>query len=95
MAFTEARRVPVGAETRVVLFASGLGANRSAANTRLIAQLEDGRRVTLTVEYAGPTADFPGIDQIIFKADASLSGQTRVLLTIEGGEESWVALPVQ
>lgn len=95
MAFTEARRVAVGAETRVVLFASGLGANRSAANTRLIAQLEDGRRVTLPVEYAGPTADLPGIDQIIFKADASLSGQTRVLLTIEGGEESWVSLPVR
>jgi uncharacterized protein (TIGR03437 family) len=94
-AFTEARRVPVGAETRVVLFASGLGANRSAANTRLIAQLEDGRRVTLPVEYAGPTADFPGIDQIIFKADATLSGQTRVLLTIEGGEEAWVSLPVR
>jgi hypothetical protein len=95
MAFSEARRVPVGAETRVVLFASGLGANRSAANTRLIAQLEDGRRVTLPVEYAGPTADLPGIDQIIFKADASLSGQTRILLTIEGGEESWVSLPVR
>lgn len=95
MAFSEARRVPVGAETRVVLFASGLGANRSAANTRLIAQLQDGRRVTLPVEYAGPTADFPGIDQIIFKADASLSGQTRVLLTIEGGEEAWISLPVR
>jgi hypothetical protein len=95
MAFSEARRVPVGAEARVVLFASGLGANRSAANTRLIAQLEDGRRLTLPVEYAGPTADFPGIDQIIFKADASLSGQTRVLLTIEGGEESWVSLPLR
>ncbi len=95
MAFSEARRVPVGAETRVVLFASGLGANRNSANTRLIAQLEDGRRVTLPVEYVGPTADFPGIDQIIFKADASLSGQTRILLAIEGGEESWVSLPLR
>jgi uncharacterized protein (TIGR03437 family) len=95
MAFSEARRVPVGTETRVVLFASGLGANRSSANTRLIAQLEDGGRVSLPIEYAGPTADFPGIDQIIFKADASLSGQSRVLLTIEGGEESWVSLPVR
>lgn len=95
MAFSEARRVPVGAETRVVLFASGLGTNRSAANTRLIAQLDDGQRVTLPVEYAGPTADFPGIDQIIFKADANLSGQTRILLAIEGGEESWVSLPLR
>lgn len=95
MAFSEARRVAVDTETRVVLFASGLGINRNAANTRLIARLEDGRRVTLPVEYAGPTADFPGIDQIIFKADASLSGQTQILLTIEGGEESWVSLPVR
>lgn len=95
LAFSETRRVPVGAETRVMLFASGLGVNRSAANTRSIAQFKDGRRVTLPVEYAGPTANVPGIDQIIFKADSSLSGQTRILLTIEGGEESWVSLPVR
>jgi len=95
MAFSETHRVPVSTETRVVLFASGLGINRNAANTRLIAQLENGQRLTLPVEYAGPTADFPGIDQIIFKADASLSGQSQVLLTIEGGEESWVSLPVR
>jgi hypothetical protein len=95
MDFSEARRGPVGAETRVVLFASGLGSNRSAANTRLIAQLEDGQRVTLPVEYAGPTADLPGIDQIIFKANANLSGQTRIQLAIEGGEESWVSLPLR
>jgi Putative metal-binding motif len=94
MAFTETRRVAVDNEMRVVLFASGLGANRSASNTRLIAQLEDGRRITLPVEYAGPTANLPGIDQIIFKTDASLSGP-RILLTIEGGEESWVSLPIR
>jgi hypothetical protein len=95
IAFSEDRRVPVGGETRVVLFASGLGVNRSAANTKLIAQLQDGRRLMLPVEYAGPTAGFPGIDQIIFKADAGLSGQARILLTIEGGEEIWLSLPVR
>lgn len=95
IAFSEARPVPVGTDTRVVLFASGLGVNRSAANTKLIAQFQDGRRLTIPVEYAGPTASFPGIDQIIFKADAGLSGQTQILLTIEGGEELWLSLPVR
>jgi uncharacterized protein (TIGR03437 family) len=95
MAFTEARRVPAGGETRVMLFASGLGLSLGAGVTRLIAELEDGRRVLLPVEYAGPLVDLPGVDQIIFKADGALAGQTRVLLTIEGGEESWVSLPVR
>jgi uncharacterized protein (TIGR03437 family) len=95
MAFSEVRRVPADGETRVMLFASGLGRSRGASVTRLIAELEDGRRVILPVEYAGPLVDLPGVDQIIFKADSALAGQTRVLLTIEGGEESWVTLPVK
>ena len=95
MAFNEARRVPTGGETRVMLFASGLGLNCGAGVTRLIAELEDGRRVVLPVEYAGPVADFPGVDQIIFKADGAVAGQTKVLLAIEGGEEVWVSLPIR
>jgi uncharacterized protein (TIGR03437 family) len=95
MAFTEARRVPTGGETRVMLLASGLGLSRSADITRLIAELEDGRRVVLPVEYAGPVTNLPGVDQIIFKTDGALAGQTRVLLAIEGGEEAWVTLPLR
>jgi uncharacterized protein (TIGR03437 family) len=95
MAFNETHRVPAGGETRVMLFASCLGLSRGAGTTRLIAELEDGRRVLLPVEYAGPLIDLPGVDQIIFKADSALASQTRVLLTIEGGEESWVTLPVR
>jgi uncharacterized protein (TIGR03437 family) len=95
MAFNETRRVPAGGETRVMLFASGLGINRGAGTTRLIAELEDGRRVVLPVEYAGPVTNLPGVEQIIFKPDGALAGQTRVLLAIEGGEEVWVTLPVR
>jgi hypothetical protein len=95
MAFNEVRRIPVGGETRVMLFASGLGLNRGAGTTRLIAELEDGRRLILPVEYAGPLIDLPGVDRIIFKVDGALTGQTKVLLAIEGGEESWVTLPVR
>lgn len=95
MAFNETPRVPAGGETRVMLFASGLGLSRAAGVTRLIAELEDGRRVVLSVEYAGPVTNIPGVDQIIFKTDGALAGQTRVLLAVEGGEESWVTLPVK
>jgi uncharacterized protein (TIGR03437 family) len=95
VAFNEARRVPAGGETRVMLFASGLGLSRGAGTTRLIAELEDGRRLILPVEYAGPLVDLPGVDQIIFKTDGALAGQTRVLLAIEGGEEVWVTLPLR
>lgn len=95
MLFNEARRVPTGGETRVMLFASGLGLSRGASTTRLIAELEDGRRLILPVEYAGPLVDLPGVDQIIFKTDGALAGQTRVLLAIEGGEEAWVTLPLR
>lgn len=95
MAFNEARPVPAGGETRVMLFASGLGLNRGAGVTRLVAELQDGRRVTLAVEYAGPVTDFPGVEQVIFKAGSALAGQTRVLLAVEGGERLWVSLPLK
>lgn len=95
MVFNESRRAPAGGETRVMLFASGLGLGPGAGVTRLIAELEDGRRLNLPVEYAGPLIDLPGADQIIFKVDGALAGQTRVLLAIEGGEEAWVTLPVR
>jgi len=95
VAFNEACRVSTSGETRVMLFASGLGLSRGAGVTRLIAELEDGRRVVLPVEYAGPVTNLPGVDQIIFKTDGALTGQTRVLLAIEGGEEAWVTLPVR
>jgi hypothetical protein len=78
-----------------MLFASGLGLSRGAGMTRLIAELEDGRRVIVPVEYAGPVTDLPGVNQIIFKADGTLAGQTRVLLAVEGGEEAWVTLPLR
>jgi hypothetical protein len=95
MVFNDARRVPAGGETRVMLFASGLGLSRGAGTTRLIAELEDGRRLILPVEYTGPLIDLPGVDQIIFKVDGALAGQTRVLLAVEGGEEAWVTLPLR
>jgi uncharacterized protein (TIGR03437 family) len=95
MAFNEARRVPAGGDTRVMLFASGLGLSHGAGTTRFIAELEDGRRVVLPVEYVGPVTNLPGVDQIIFKTDGALASQTRVLLTIEGGEEAWVTLPLR
>jgi uncharacterized protein (TIGR03437 family) len=94
VAFSEERRMPVGAETRVMLFVSGLGDGRTIGNTRLIAQLADGTRVVLPVEHIGAT-NFPGIAQIILKAGGIPSGQTRVLLSVEGAEESWVSLPLR
>lgn len=93
LALDEQRPVPAGAEARVMLFASGMGLGRTADNTRLIAQLPDGRRITLPVEFVGP-ASLPGISQIVFKADATLIGLPRVLLSVEG-EELWVSLPLQ
>ncbi|HEY9402469.1 MAG TPA: MopE-related protein [Pyrinomonadaceae bacterium] len=94
VAFDEINRVLVGGETRVMLFVSGWGANRTPGSTRLIAQFADGSRVPLQVEYIGDTS-LPGIHQIILKVDTSLSGQARVLLSVEGGEEAWVTLPLR
>jgi uncharacterized protein (TIGR03437 family) len=91
VAFDEANRVPVGVETRVMLFVSGLGANRTPGNTRLIAQLADGSRMQLSIEHVGDTS-LPGLQQIIFKVGGTLSGQPRVLVSVEGGEEAWVAM---
>jgi uncharacterized protein (TIGR03437 family) len=91
VAFSEERRVPTGTETRVMIFVSGLANGRSIGNTRLVAQLANGARVVLPVEHVGTTS-LPGIDQIIFKVDVALTGQARVLLSVEGGEEAWVAL---
>lgn len=94
LAFSEDRRVHAGSETRVMLFVSGSGAGRMAENTRLVARLPDGSRVTLPTEHVGPTS-LPGLHQIIFKAGSTLSGHPRVLLSVEGGEEAWVSLPLQ
>jgi|GEM_PF-3351300 len=94
LAFSEDRRVPAGSETRVMIFLSGLGAGPTAENTRLIARLPDGSRVILPAEHVGPTS-LPGLHQIIFKAGSILSGHPRVLLSVEGGEEAWVSLPLQ
>jgi len=91
VAFDESHRVPTDGSTRVMLFVSGLGSGRTSGNTRLVAQLADGSRVPLPIEHVGDTS-LPGIHQIIFKVDAALSGQTRVLFSVEGGEEAWVAL---
>jgi uncharacterized protein (TIGR03437 family) len=91
VAFDETNRVPPDGSTRVILFASGLGAGRTSGNTRLVAQLADGSRVQIPVEHVGDTS-LPGIQQIIFKVEPGLSGQPRVLLSVEGGEEAWVAL---
>jgi hypothetical protein len=91
VSFSEERPVSVDTETRVILFVSGLGTGRSIGNTRLVAQLADSRRIVLPVEHVEATS-LPGIDQIIFKANAALSSQTRVLVSVEGGDEAWVAL---
>lgn len=91
VAFNESNRVPTDGATRVLILTSGLGAGRTSTNTRLVAQLGDGSRVPLPVEHVGET-NVPGLRQIIFKVDAVLFGQTRVLLSVEGGEEAWVAL---
>jgi uncharacterized protein (TIGR03437 family) len=94
VAFTEERPVPTGTETRVIVFVSGLGVGRTIGNTRLVAQLANGTRVVLPVEHVGATS-LPGVEQIIFKADSTLSSQTRVLLSVEGAEEAWVSLPLR
>ncbi|HEV2800365.1 MAG TPA: putative metal-binding motif-containing protein [Pyrinomonadaceae bacterium] len=91
VAFDESHRVPTDNTTRVMLFIGGLGSGRTSGNTRLVAQLADGRRVPLPIEYVGDTS-LPGLQQIIFKVDAALSGQPRVLFSVEGGEEAWVVL---
>lgn len=92
--FSETRRVPADGTTRVMVFASGLG-NRGVEPIRLIAELPDGRRFTLPVEYAGPTANLPGISQIIFKLDPAMKGSSRALLSVEGGDSGQVTLPIQ
>jgi hypothetical protein len=91
VAFDDTNRVPPDGSTRVILFVTGLGAGRTSGNTRLVAQLADGSRVQLPVEHVGDTS-LPGIQQIIFKVEPGLSGQPRVLLSVEGGEEAWVAI---
>jgi uncharacterized protein (TIGR03437 family) len=90
-AFDEINRVPTGGDTRVMLFASGLGTGRTPDNTRLVAQLADGSRVQIPIEHVGATS-LPGLRQLTFKVDAALSGQASVLLSVEGSEEVWVAL---
>ncbi|HEX8456373.1 MAG TPA: putative metal-binding motif-containing protein [Pyrinomonadaceae bacterium] len=92
--FDEGNRVPTDGATRVIIFTSGLGSGRTSTNTRLIAQLADGSRVPLPVEQVGDTS-LPGLQQIIFKVGAALTGQPRVLLSVEGGEEAFVALPLR
>ena len=67
VAFDENNRGPAGSETWVMLFVKGLGAGRTADDTRLVAQLPDGSRLTLPVEHIGQTS-LPGLRQIIFKA---------------------------
>ncbi len=93
-AFSETRRVPADGMTRVMVFASGLGSH-GVETTHLIAELPDGRRFTLPVEYVGPTANFPGISQIIFKLDTAMKGASRALLSVEGGDGDQVTLPIQ
>lgn len=94
LAFSETRRVPADGTTRVMVFASGLG-NRVAETTRLVAELLDGRRFTLPVEYVGTTTNLPGLSQIIFKLDPAMKGSSRVLLSVEGGDGEKVTLPIQ
>jgi uncharacterized protein (TIGR03437 family) len=94
LAFSETRRVPADGTTRVMVFASGLG-NRGVETTRLIAELPDGRRFTLPVEYVGPTINLPGISQIIFKLDPAMKGSSRAVLSVEGGDGEQVTLPIQ
>lgn len=94
VAFDENNRAPAGSEMRVMLFVTGLGAVRTADDTRLVAQLPDGSRLTLPIEHVGQTS-LPGLRQIIFKVGGSLSGHSLVLLSVEGGEETWVSLPLR
>jgi hypothetical protein len=94
VAFDENNRAPAGSETRVMLFVTGLGAGRTADDTRLVAQLPGGSRLTLPIEHVGQTS-LPGLRQIIFKVGSSLSGNPLVLLSVEGGEEAWVSLPLR
>jgi uncharacterized protein (TIGR03437 family) len=94
LAFSETRRVPADGTTRIMVFASGLG-NREVETTRLLAELPDGRRFTLQVEYIGPTINLPGISQIIFKLDPAMKGSSRALLSVEGGDGGQVTLPIQ
>ncbi|HEY0377229.1 MAG TPA: MopE-related protein [Pyrinomonadaceae bacterium] len=94
LAFSETRRVPADGTTRVLVFASSLG-NHGVETTRLIAELPDGRRFTLAVEYVGPTVNLPGLSQIIFKLDPAMKGSSRVLLSVEGGDGEQVTLPIQ
>lgn len=91
VAFDESIRVPTDGATRVIIFTSGLGVGRTSSNTRLVAQLGNGSRVPLPIEHIGDTS-LPGLRQLIFKVDASLSGQPRLLLSVEGGEEAWVTV---
>jgi hypothetical protein len=91
VAFDEGHRVPTDGATRVMLFVSGLGAGRTSGNTRLVAQLSDGSRIPLPVEHIEDTS-LPGLRQLIFKVAAGLSGQPRLLLSVEGGEEAWVTV---
>ncbi len=91
--FSESRRVPVDGNTRVTIFASGLGANPSAATTWLVAEFQDGRRVSIPVEFVSQTG-MPGLYQIVFLPDQILVGQSNIKLMVEGGEE-WVSLPLR
>jgi len=91
VAFDEGHRVPTDGATRIMLFVSGLGAGRTSGNTRLVAQLADGSRIPLPVEHIEDTS-LPGLRQLIFKVDAGLSGQPRLRLSVEGGEEAWVTV---
>ena len=56
VASDENNRAPAGSETRVMLFVTGLGAGRTADDTRLAAQLPDGSRLSLPVEHVGQTS---------------------------------------
>jgi uncharacterized protein (TIGR03437 family) len=94
VAFDENNRASAGAETRVILFVTGLGAGRTAADTRLVAQLPDGSRLALPVEHVGATS-LPGLRQIIFKVGSPLAGHQHALLSVDGGEEAWVSLPLR
>ncbi|HEX8687228.1 MAG TPA: putative metal-binding motif-containing protein, partial [Pyrinomonadaceae bacterium] len=76
VAFDESNRVPAGGETRVMLLSSGLGVGRTAANTRLVALLADGSRLSLPVEQVGATS-LPGIHQIVFKAGGAAAQRGR------------------
>ena len=93
IAFTEGRGAPANTDVRVALFASGLGKLKSTG-VRLIAELPDGRRISIAVEYVGAT-NLPGIDQIVFRPDGALAGADQILLSIEGGDNVWLTLPLK